>query len=81
MGLENKDNSQEDFISNEEHKSRMQRIKAYVNKSSIENSSIINIDNESEGKDSNTETLNSDNKPKLEPIPYTSHLDKRKAKK
>lgn len=32
MSLEN---SQEDFISNEEHKSRMKRIKAFVSKSTI----------------------------------------------
>ncbi|RXK08039.1 hypothetical protein [Halarcobacter bivalviorum] len=74
MSLEN---SQEDFISNEEHKSRMERIKAFVSKSSIRNSPIVNIDNESERKDSNTEIFKSDNNPKLEPIPDTSHLKKK----
>lgn len=74
MSLEN---SQEGFISNEEHKSRMERIKAFVSKSSIRNTSIVNIGNESEEKESNTETLKSDNKPKLEPIPDTSHLKKK----
>ncbi|RXJ76584.1 hypothetical protein CRV03_09020 [Arcobacter sp. F155] len=77
MSLEDKENSQEDFISNEEHKSRMERIKAFVSKSSIRNSPIVNIGNGSEEKESNAETFNSDNKLKLEPIPDTSHLKKK----
>lgn len=74
MSLEN---SQENFISNEEHKSRMERIKAFVSKSSIRNSPVVNIDNESEEEKSNTETFKSDNKSKLEPIPDISHLKKK----
>ncbi len=61
----------------QEHKDRIERIKANARRGSIINSSIVNIDNESEEKDSNTETFNSDNKPKLEPIPDTSHLKKK----
>lgn len=77
MSLEN---SQEDFISNEEHKSRMKRIKAFVSKKIC----INTIDNK-EARQLTNKQINKVNveesKPKLEPIPDTSHLDKRKAKK
>lgn len=74
MSLEN---SQEDFISNEEHKSRIERIKAFASKGTIRNSSNVNKVNESEGKEPNKEIFKSGNKPKLEPIPDTSHLRKK----
>lgn len=74
MSLEN---SQEDFIDEMEHKDRMVRIMAFVSKKI----SINTTDNKEASQLTNNQINKvnvEESKPKLEPIPDISHLQKRK---
>lgn len=75
MSLEDKENCQKNFISNEEHKDRMERIKVFASRGSIKSSIAIDENNILE-KEKSKEIIDSI-KPQLEPIPDTSHLKKK----
>lgn len=77
MSLEN---SQEDFIDEIEHKDRMIRIMAFASKKISINTTDIKEASQLTNNQINKVNLE-ESKPKLEPIPDTSHLYKIKAKK